>query len=87
MRVQMYNGQILAKEDLDTAQAAYDEALADLNSAEAQHDSSLYNVQSAEASLQAANKQVAMFEEEVDLSQAALNQSASDLAHTASRRR
>lgn len=81
-RVQMYNGQILAKEDLDTAQAAYDEALADLNSAEAQHDSSLYNVQSAEAALHASQTQVAMFEAQVELNLASLKQAHIDLAHT-----
>jgi HlyD family secretion protein len=73
---------IISKEDLDTAKATYDEAVAEERAAEAQHDAALHNIQSAEAALNAANKTVAMFEAEVDLNQAALNQARIDLEHT-----
>lgn len=81
-RVKMYEEAILDKEDLDTAQATQDEAVADQNAAEAQHDAALQNIKSAEAALQAANKQVAMFQAEVELNQAALNQAQINLKHT-----
>src|SRR6185437_13441602 len=48
----------------------------------AQHDAAEHNIQSGEAALQASNKQVTMFEDEVDLSQAALAQARIDLEHT-----
>jgi len=48
----------------------------------AQHDAAVHNVQAAEAALNAANKTVAMFEAEVELNQAALNQASIDLEHT-----
>jgi HlyD family secretion protein len=81
-RQKMFADRLISKEDLDTAQATHDQAVAEVQAAEAQRDAAQHNIQSAEASLQAANKQVAMFQEEVDLSQAALNQMRIDLAHT-----
>src|SRR6185437_5107161 len=48
----------------------------------AQHDAAEHNIQSGEAALQASNKQVTMFEDEVDLNLASLNQARIDLAHT-----
>jgi len=81
-RVQLFNEKILDQEDLDTAQATQDEAIADQNAAEAQHDAALHNITSAEAALNAAKKQVIMFQAEIDLNQAALNQSNINLRHT-----
>jgi len=81
-RKTMFEEAILDQEDLDTAQATQDEAVADQNSAEAQHDAALHNITSAEAALQAATKQVAMFQAEVELNQAALNQARINLNHT-----
>jgi HlyD family secretion protein len=81
-RQEMFAAQILSKEDLDTAQAAHDQAVAELQAAEAQHDAAKHNIQAAEAAFDASNKQVAMFQDEVDLNQASLNQTRIDLAHT-----
>ena len=81
-RKEMFASKIISKEDLDTAQATYDEAVAELQAAEAQHDAAEHNIQSAEAALRAANTNVTMFQDEVDLSLASLNQSRIDLAHT-----
>jgi HlyD family secretion protein len=81
-RQTMFVEKILSKEDLDTAQATYDQAIAELQSAEAQHDAAVHNIQSGESSVEAANKQVLMFQDEVELSLAELNQSRIDLAHT-----
>lgn len=81
-RLQMFQEQILSKEDLDTAQATYDETAADLNAAEAQHDAASHNVQSAQAALKAAHTQVAMFQAQVALNLATLNQARIDLANT-----
>jgi HlyD family secretion protein len=81
-RKEMFGGKIISKEDLDTAQATYDEAVADQQAAEAQHDAAEHNIQSAEAAVRAANTSVTMFQDEVELSLAELNQSRIDLAHT-----
>jgi HlyD family secretion protein len=81
-RKEMFAGKIISKEDLDTAQATYDEAIADQQAAEAQHDAAEHNIQSEEAAVRAANTNVTMFQDEVDLNLASLNQSRIDLAHT-----
>ena len=81
-RKEMFDGKIISKEDLDTAQATYEEAVADQQSAEAQHNAAEHNIQSAEAAVRAANTNVTMFQDEVELSLAELNQSRIDLAHT-----
>lgn len=81
-RQTMLAEQILSQEDLDTAQATYDQAVAEQQAAEAQRDAALQNVRAAEAGAQASQKQIAMFQEQVDLSQAALAQARIDLEHT-----
>ena len=81
-RQTMFADKIISKEDLDTAQATYDQAVAELQASEAQHNAAEHNIQSAEAAVQAANTQITMFQDEVELSQASLNQARIDLAHT-----
>jgi len=81
-RKEMFAGKIISKEDLDTAQANYDQAVAELQAAEAQHDAAEHNIQSAEAAVRAARTNVTMFQDEVELNLASLNQSRIDLAHT-----
>jgi len=81
-RQTMIKDGIISQEDFDTAQATYDQAVADEHAAEAQHDAAVHNVQSAEAALNAANKTVTMFQAEIELNQAALEQARIDLAHT-----
>lgn len=81
-RQTMFREEILSREDLDTAQAAYDQAVADQQAAEAQHEAAIHGVQSAEAALDAANEGVGMFQAAIDLNLAALNQARIDLEHT-----
>ena len=81
-RQSMFRDQIISREDLDTAQATYDQAVADQDAAEAQHDAAVHNIQAAKAAVNAANKTIAMFQAEVELNQAAVNQARIDLAHT-----
>jgi HlyD family secretion protein len=81
-RQEMFAAKITSKEDLDTARAAYDQSVAEQQAAEAQHDVAEHNIQAAEASLRAANTQVAMFQDDVDLSKSSLNQARIDLGHT-----
>ncbi|HEY1948959.1 MAG TPA: efflux RND transporter periplasmic adaptor subunit [Bryobacteraceae bacterium] len=81
-RVQMFDEQILDQEDLDTAQATYDQAAADLEAAQAQYDAALHSVQSAQAALDAARTQVVMFQAQVEQNFAVLNQARIDLANT-----
>jgi len=82
VRVQMFQNQILSNEDLDTASAMYDEAIADLNAAEAEHDAAVHAVQSAEAALKAARTQIAMYQEQVALNLATLHQARIDVTNT-----
>jgi HlyD family secretion protein len=81
-RVQMFQDQILSKEDLDTANTTYDQAIADLNAAEAEHDAAVHAVQSAEAALKAARTQIAMYQAQVALNLATLHQARIDLTNT-----
>ncbi len=81
-RQTMFREGILSQEDLDTAQATYDQAVAEQQAAEAQHEAAIHGVQSAEAALDAAKEGVGMFQAEVDLNLAALNQARIDLEHT-----
>ena len=78
----MFKDQILAKEDLDTAQATYDQAMAELAAAQAQHDAAIHSVRSAEAALQASQMQIRMFQAQVESTLATLKQARIDLAHT-----
>ncbi len=81
-RKAMFEDKIISKEDLDTAQATYDQAVAELRAAEAQHDAADNNIRSADAALEAARTQISMFQSELDVTQEALNQARIDLAHT-----
>jgi HlyD family secretion protein len=81
-RVDMFEGQILSKEDLDTAQAAYDEAVADLAAAEAQYDAAVHTVKSAQALLKAAQTQIEMYRAQIALNLATLRQARIDLTNT-----
>ncbi len=81
-RKEMFKDAILDREDLDTAQNTYDQAVADLTAAQAQHEAAVNNVRSAEASLNAAKTQVAMFAAQVNLNYAELKQAQIDLSNT-----
>ncbi len=81
-RKEMFKDEILDREDLDTAQDTYDQAVADLNAAEAEHAAAVNNVRSAEAAMKAAQTQVAMFDAQVKLNFAELKQARIDLDST-----
>ena len=78
-RIELNRQGIIAQEDLDTAEATYDEAVAERKAAEAQSEAAK---RSAEASHQAALTQVSIAEAQVNQNLAALNQASIDLAHT-----
>jgi HlyD family secretion protein len=81
-RVEMFNNRIISKEDLDTAQAAYDQAVAELEAAEAQHDASIHSIEAGEAAYRASQTQFEVVQAQVRLNQAALDQARIDVAHT-----
>jgi HlyD family secretion protein len=81
-RIELNRQGIIAREDLDTAQATYDEAVAEQKAAEAQREAAKRSVEAAEASHQAALMQVSMAEAQVNQNLAALNQASIELAHT-----
>jgi HlyD family secretion protein len=81
-RIELNRQGIIAQEDLDTAEATYDEAVAEQKAAEAQREAAKRSVEAAEASHQAALTQVSMAEAQVNQNLAALNQASIDLAHT-----
>jgi HlyD family secretion protein len=81
-RLELSRQGIIATEDLDTAEATYDEAVAEQKAAEAQREAAKRSVEAAEASHQAALTQVSMAEAQVNQNLAALNQTSIDLAHT-----
>jgi HlyD family secretion protein len=81
-RVEMFNNGIISKEDFDTAQAAYDQAVAELEAAEAQHDAASHSIEAAEAAYRASQTQLEVIQAQVRLNQAALDQARIDFAHT-----
>ena len=81
-RQTMFNDGIISREDLDTAQATYDQAAAEQQAAEAQRDAAVENVRAAQAALEVARKTVTMSQDSVDLSAATLDQARIDLRHT-----
>jgi HlyD family secretion protein len=81
-RVEMFNNGIISKEDFDTAQAAYDQAVAELEAAEAQHDAASHSIEAAQAAYRASQTQLEVIQAQVRLNQAALDQARIDFAHT-----
>lgn len=81
-RQEMFRQGLIAREDNDTAQAAFDSAVAAGHAAEAQMSASASNVKSVEAQLQVSLAQVQSAKAQVRQAKAALAQAQLDLEHT-----
>ena len=81
-RAEMFRQGLIAKEERDTAQTAYESAAADLEAAKAQLDASNDAVAAAEAERKVALTQVAAARASVQQAQASLKQAQVDLEHT-----
>jgi HlyD family secretion protein len=73
---------ILSKDDFDTAQSTYDQAVAEQEAADAQLDAANHQIQSAQATYDVATTQLASAQAQVKQNQAALEQAQLDLDHT-----
>jgi HlyD family secretion protein len=81
-RATLFNEGIMSKEDRDTAQTTYDEAVADLNATKAQVDASQSAIQAVMAQKTAAETQLRSAQAQVAQAQANLVQASLDLEHT-----
>jgi HlyD family secretion protein len=79
---ELFARQLIAKSELDTAQAAYDSAVAQLESARAHDEAFASAIQSAIAQLRVAEAGVTSARANVKQKQAALHQAKVDLDHT-----
>ena len=78
----LFDEKILSKDDFDTAQSTYDQAIAEEQAAEAQLDAANHQIQSAKATYEVATTQLASAQAQVKQNQAALEQAQLDLDHT-----
>jgi HlyD family secretion protein len=81
-RLTLFDEGIISKDDRDTAQATYDQAVAAEQAAEAQVDAGQHEVQSAQAQRDVARTQLASAQAQVKQNEAALEQAQVDLDHT-----
>jgi HlyD family secretion protein len=79
---QLFEQKVIARQDMETAGATYDSAVAAEQAAKAQLDASNSSVQSAQAQLQVAQAQVESMKAQIQQAAAALAQSQLDLDHT-----
>jgi HlyD family secretion protein len=81
-RKTLFQQGILSKDDFDTAQSTYDQAVAEQQAAAAGLDAANHQVQSAQAMYQVAVTQLASAQSQVKQATASLEQSQLDLDHT-----
>ncbi|PYM25890.1 MAG: HlyD family secretion protein [Candidatus Rokuibacteriota bacterium] len=81
-KTELFKRELIAKSDLDTAQAAYDSAVALLEAARAREQSLNAGIQSAAAQLRVVEAQLQSARAQVDQKKAGLAQAAADLEHT-----
>jgi HlyD family secretion protein len=81
-RLDLFQQGILSSEDRDTAQAAYDSALAEQSSAQAMYNASLQATQAAQAQVEVARTQFSTAQAQVKQTSASLHQVQVDLEHT-----
>lgn len=81
-KTELFKRELIAKSDLDTAQAAHDSAAALLDAARAKEQSLSAGIQSAVAQLRVVEAQLQSAKAQVDQKKAALVQAAADLEHT-----
>jgi HlyD family secretion protein len=81
-KTQLFQRELIAKSDLDTAQTGHDSAVAQLDAARAKEQSVAAGIGSAQAQLRVAEAQVTSAHAQVRQKQAALQQSQADLSNT-----
>jgi HlyD family secretion protein len=81
-KTELFRRELIAKSDLDSAQAAYDSALAVVDAARAKEQSLAAGIQSAQAQLRVTEAALQSARAQVDQKRAALRQSQVDLDHT-----
>ena len=81
-KTELFKRELIAKSDLDTAQAAYDSAVALLEAAKAKEQSLSAGIQSAVAQLRVLQAQLQSARAQVDQKNALLTQAQADLEHT-----
>lgn len=84
-KTELARRELIAKADLDTAQASHDSAGAQLDSTRAKEQSVAAGINSAEAQLRVAQAQLTSTQAQVKQKEAALHQAQVDLDHTAIR--
>lgn len=81
-RKSLFQQGIISKEDMDTAQSTYDQAVAEQQAAAAQLDAANHQIQAAQATYQVATTQLSSAQSQVKQAQASLEQAQLDLNHT-----
>jgi HlyD family secretion protein len=81
-KTELFRRELIAKSELDTAQAAHDSALALLDAARAKEQALLASIQSAQAQLRVTEATLQSARAQVDQKRAALRQAQVDLDHT-----
>ncbi len=81
-RKSLFQQGIISKEDMDTAQSTYDQAVAEQQAAAAQLDAANHQIQAAQATFDVAKTQLSSAQSQVKQAQASLEQAQLDLDHT-----
>ncbi|HYL75879.1 MAG TPA: efflux RND transporter periplasmic adaptor subunit [Bryobacteraceae bacterium] len=81
-RKSLFQQGIISKEDMDTAQSTYDQAVAEQQAAAAQLDAANHQIQAAQATSDVAKTQLSSAQSQVKQAQASLEQAQLDLDHT-----
>jgi HlyD family secretion protein len=81
-RQELFKQGIISKEDMDTAQSTYDQAVAEQQAAVAQLDAANHQIQAVQAMVNVATTQLSSAQAQVKQAQATLEQAQLDLDHT-----
>jgi HlyD family secretion protein len=81
-RQELFKQGIISKEDMDTAQSTYDQAVAEQQAAVAQLDAANHQIQAVQAMVNVATTQLSSAQAQVKQAQAGLEQAQLDLDHT-----
>jgi HlyD family secretion protein len=81
-RQELFKQGIISKEDMDTAQSTYDQAVAERQAADAQLDAANHQIQAVQAMVNVATTQLSSAQAQVKQAQATLEQAQLDLSHT-----
>jgi HlyD family secretion protein len=81
-RQELFKQGIISKEDMDSAQSTYDQAVAERQAADAQLDAANHQIQAVQAMVNVATTQLSSAQAQVKQAQAGLEQAQLDLDHT-----